>query len=283
MGLGIHRVAHELTRWAPDTVEIVTDENDADLRIWHVLGDGERIPLLTYEKPYAVVQYCLRTSEKPHTEDWADIWVGARLVWSYYDLAEKCAEDNVTAPSNFYHAPLGVDSTVFRPRLQAGDPRKLVGTSGYIASTESVGEWVAARHTLNPWPWQFHLGPRLAVFKSDPKVLCASGLSDEALAAAWSSCQYVSCLRRIEGFELPGVEGLCCGARPVCFDQPHYRDHYGEHAEYIKERSPEEVTADLLALIKGPCRAVSPAESVEARRKFAWEPIIKGFWERLGV
>ncbi len=87
------------------------------------MGDGQRRHWLNPPRAYAVVQYCLRTTELPDTKDWLEVWAHAKAVWSYYDLSEAIAFDHDYVDSaicprpriRHYHKPLGVDLNVFRP------------------------------------------------------------------------------------------------------------------------------------------------------------------------
>lgn len=278
MSIGIQRVARALARYRPDWVDLVATPEEADLQIVHMVGDGQRKHWLTgvAPRPFAAIQYCLRTTEFPNTKDWVDVWAEAKAVWSYYDLDEKMFEDGVLRVSiNHYHAPLGVDADVFKPSVPL---RKtfVIGTSGYIAETEGVREsYIAARQYSRQ---MFHLGPNLDL---GPGVLYASGVSDADVADFWSRCSFVAGLRRIEGFELPAIEGLMCGARPIMFDAPHYRHWFGEHAEYVTEGSVESVTAQLIAIMGKPVRAVTAFERTACKLRFDWVSLCLGFWEAL--
>jgi hypothetical protein len=122
-----------------------------------------------------------------------------------------------------------------------------------------------------------HLGPRHA---SAEAWACRDGLSDDGVAALWSSCEWIAALRRVEGFELPALEGLLCGARPVAFDREHYRHWLGEHAEYVPEGTAPEVTAALLELFGRKPRPVRAAERDAVVARFAWPALAAAFWER---
>ena len=50
---------------------------------------------------------------------------------------------------------------------------------------------------------------------------------------------------------------------------------------YLPETSRGDVEARLTTLFRDRPRTVSRAEMVDAQRRFAWEPIITGFWERV--
>src|SRR6185295_19074765 len=218
-------------------------------------------------------------------------WDPAVLVWSYLDLYEHCREDDCDAMADdpgfwFYHAPLGVEADVFKPLTEGtcescADPTDdcdggpwcpcachdcngvskrtyTIATSGLSWLTESVRECVVAaqRAATKALPaWIFHLGEQLS--REDDGVRCASGITDRQLADVYSQCRFVSGLRRIEGFELPAVEGLLCGARPVLFDTPGYRWIYGDWAEYIREESRESVIEQLVELFKRGARPVT--------------------------
>jgi glycosyltransferase involved in cell wall biosynthesis len=280
MSLGIKRVANALRMYRPGWATIVSNPKDADLHIVHMVGNGQRQHWLGNgpdpNLPYAVVQYCLRTTELPNTKDWLDVWQRARGVWSYYDLPAKIAEDGQVDPGiNFYIRPLGVDAT-FRPSSPIRK-RYLIGTSGRIADTEGVRECYEVCNALGRG--MFHLGPNLELGAGS--VTYADGISDEDLSDFWSQCGFVAGLRRIEGFELPVLEGLMAGARPIVFDSPHYRQWFGEHAEYVPEVAPSELVPYLLAIMSQPVRVVTAAERAQVAEIFNWKTITEGFWEAI--
>ena len=272
---GIHRVARALALAAPEGVRLVGNPAEADLRILHVIGWGS-IPdgLLESGQDFAILQYCVRTSEDGRAQAWLPYWEKALCTWSYYDLRAICEADGVAHNFPFMYAPLGVDP-IFKPSLPIRK-RFIIGTSGYIAETEGVKEcYAAARATDHE---QFHLGPNLGL---GPNIAYATGISDAQLAELWSQCSYVAGMRRHEGFELPAYEGLLCGARPVMFDAPHYQRWMGDLAEYVPEGSFEEVTEALTALFSRPVRAVREVERIEAARRFSWPLLCGQFWERI--
>ena len=162
--------------------------------------------------------------------------------------------------------------TAIRPAWQP----YLSGTSGSSWLTESVRECCNAARRVGGRT--FHLGPKVS---QNSYITCLKGMSDEYLARLWGSCKYVSGLRRTEGFELPAIEDLVCGTRPVLFDREHYRGWYGDFAEYIPEGSRAEVTDSLEKLFRGRYRTVTRAERDEAIKRFDWRPIINRFWRRV--
>lgn len=296
LSYGIHRVAEALRAAAPAfDVEIVTDPSTADLLVQHVIGWGSLAgwePLLKGNQPRRVLmQYCLRTTEDPSPARWFAEWSkpDVAFVASYYDLdAYVFRPKSLTgaAPGvpelllqgkqfQFYYAPLGADPSIFKP-----DPIKRAlfqcATSGYVADTESVGEVAKAAAAVGGRV--FHLGPNLDL---GPHVLHVRGISDRLLAELYSGCRYVSGLRRVEGFELPAVEGLLCGARPIMFDTPDYRRWFDGFATFVPECSPDELTDRLKSLFSAPQTPTPRAVLKEARARFSWSAFADGFWRRL--
>lgn len=265
------RVRDALIRYAPKSIKFVKIMDDADLVVLHVNGRCDRNHALAEHlssrgQRYAVIQYCVQSTMRPSAKSWVRLWSGAAVVWSYLHLPGGM--------TNFYPAPLGVHHSFQWKPSPLGRPF-LIGTSGHSWLTEGVKE--AARAAWRVGGRVFHLGPQVS---RDPRVTCFEGMNDKMLDRFWGACYFVSGLRRTEGFELPAIEGLVCGARPVVFDRAHYRKWYGDFAEYVSEGTREEVTDALEGLFRRPWREVTKAESDEARRRFDWARIVKGFWDR---
>jgi len=280
--IAMKRVADALVRYAPgECIEWVDDMYLADLVILHVIGYPETVQqveaLQRLGKQYAIIQYCMRSTQRPDTNDWKTLWEDAALVWSYYDLVDLTSQDGMDfSHVKFYHSPLGVDSSVFKP-WQRSRKYYTVCTSGYVAESESVREAADACAGLKKV--MFHLGPPFPWFGSH--VTARKGMNDSDLSRIFSDCFYVSGLRRAEGFELPAAEGLLCGARPIMYDRPHYRQWFDDFAVFIPEDTPEKVTANLAEIFRSDYRPVREEERLRAAEWFNWEPIVKGFWERV--
>jgi D-inositol-3-phosphate glycosyltransferase len=277
------RVAKALVISTPE-VEEVQCEEDADFVLIHAIGFPETAEAvarcLNRKQKYGIAQYCLRTTQESNTLKWMAIWDCATVVWSYYDLPALCAEDGYTFKGNFYKSPLGVDTNVFYPRGGIfGFARNIaIATSGYVFETEAVTEAHAACEALNRD--MFHLGPNNGYGHPMIHVI---DITDEQLAVWYSKCEYVAGLRRIEGFELPAAEGLLCGARPIMFDRPHYRNWFGNFAEFIPEGSRTDVAASLVRVLATPARPVTEAERKAAASLFHWPTIARGFWSATGL
>ena len=259
---GIDRIANALKRYAPEGIEFTDHEKSADLVIIYAYGQRRKVDkrikwIGERGQKFAMVQIAVRSTANPNTLDWMPMWDKAEGVWSYYDLPKLMDEDNIHLPMNFYHAPLGVDSELFKDMAIDRIYDIVVGDSRDESVTECLR---AAQGNV------FHLG---------------TGISDEALVQGYNNSKFVSGLRRKEGFEMPVLEGLLCGARPVCYDKPHYRYWFDGLAEFIPECHPEEVVEALKALFAAGPRPVTLKEQEWVRNRFSWQTICQGFWERV--
>jgi len=267
----MRRVGDALRRYAPPTVTIANDPGDADLQICHVIGGYPRSLVRT--KSYAVIQYCWKTNPAREVQDWQSFWQGARLVWSYYG--------DLPVHGRFYHAPLGVDGDVFKGN---GADRDGVVTSGFLTGpgAEAIEEVALAADHLRMKV--FHLGPAAvagAKWRPSPRWRAALGISDASLAKEYGRARWVSGLRYVEGFELPVLEGLACGARPIVFSRSDMKQWYAGHAVFVEECSGSALVEQLLPILSGPWYAVTEAEREIVLRRFDWKTIAEGFWKEI--
>lgn len=277
--IGINRVAKAIEKFAPEGVEFTNNIDDAELIILHVNGRNEKVSSLVelHQKPYVMVQYCLRSTQKPNTEDWIPLWEDASLVWSYYDLYKEAQEDGnwLGGEMDFYHAPLGVDTSIFYPRDV--EKKYLVCTTGLDYLTEGVREVIASAREVGGKV--AHLGADLGI----PDVDSFVGISDDEVAELFSSCNYISGLRTKEGFELPVIEGLACGVKPIVFDTHNYRQWYEGLAHFIPEVSRQRTIEALTEVFKQNDYEVKSADIMRVKTTFDWEKIVKGFWSRVWI
>lgn len=279
----LERVTSYLRKYLPPSLTEVNSEKDADIVLIHVIGRRDRVAaqaerLLQMKKKYAIIQYVLRSTQKPNTKEWIKIWERAKVVWSYYDLISSCLEDGTPPKFEFYRAPLGVDSEVFKRSTEGNVRDFMVCTSGQSWLTESVREVASA--AMHMGEKIFHLGEEL----KRPNVECHTNVSDQELVGYYNRCQFVSGLRRKEGFELPAAEALICGAKPIFFDQPHYRHWYDGLGIFIPETDGSsgrsQVTENVEKLFKEGTTVGQDAIEV-AKNRFDWKSIIQNLWERI--
>lgn len=278
------RVERALQARAPEGVTVVDQEFRADLVVLHTIGMPETLEAIKRIRDrgqqYAIIQYCLRTTQEPDTRHWIEkVWRDAKVVWSYYNLPQLAHNDGqaeaFASEVKFYDAPLGCESEVFYHAPEVREKPYVVTTSGYVAETECVREAAMAAQAVGRL--QFHLGPAMPF---GPHVRCLLGIPDTALARCYASSDWVAGLRRIEGFELPAIEGLLCGARPVMFDEPHYTRWFAPWAVFIPEENHLRVAASLETLFRQGPEPVTVEERRAAAERFDWNRIAAGFWER---
>lgn len=279
---GVGRTARMMERYAPTRMEFVDAEKDAQLILLHVVGRRDHVRrtvehTIGSHQRVAIIQHVLRSCQKPNAKEWEAIWAQCELIWSAYNLPLLSAQDGARFTTPFYHAPFGCDPDVFRAPL--GNSRRYVlGTASTSPEVESIHEcYTAAKHTGR---LQMHLGNSLQ--PEDNIIEVFNNISDGELAQLWGQCEYVSGLRQIEGFELPAVEGLLCGARPILYDAPHYRQWYGPWGVFIPTyHTYLERMEAITNVLKEPVLPVSYPERNEAAQFFHWQRIINGFWERI--
>lgn len=279
------RVAEALERWAPEGLTITRQADTADLVVLHVIGHPETVAAVEHLRNtggrYAIMQYCLRSTQEPNTAAWVDIWQGAEEIWSYYDLDQAMRDDGISPsilPGGFYYAPLGADPDSFYPRPTMGE-RYAILTSGYVAESECVGECFDAAERVGRRV--YHLGPMAEMRAiTGPHVDYGLGISDDELARAYSRSDFVAGLRRVEGFEMPAAEGLLCGSRPIMLDRPHYRAWFDEWAVFVPEVGQAELTDELAAIMRAGVEPVTSDEIKAARERFNWQPLVEKFWRR---
>lgn len=265
------RVARALRENLPTGVELAPRPEEADVHVLHVIG-SDAVSYQSPAKKYAVLQYCVATAGE--SSGWSSFWNNATATWSYYDLKDRMNG------ACFYHAPLGIDKAFTEDFIAL--PRDVgVMTSGYVAGpgAEAIEEVALAAWMLGMS--SVHLGPKLVEgMRTQTELRSILGVSDAQLAGYYRRCKWVSGLRYVEGFELPALEGLACGARPIVFDRPDMYPWYTGHAVFVPECTGEDLVQVLLDVFDSEPDPVLPDERQWILDRFNWKPIVKGFWER---
>lgn len=289
------RVGDALARHAPEWVEIVQDPAQADVQLLHVTGGGQSALSHLKAPRYAVAQYCYLTAANRQSLPWG-LWSDAEMVWSYlpsvqHEIMAACVRGTIdtyetsVADCNapYYHSPLGIDPAFVNSRPAAITTIGCV-TSGYVTGPgcEAIEEVAVAAEIAGLSV--AHIGPSGVsgwVGEKTAGWRAAAGLSDQELASVYSKARYVSGLRHVEGFEMPVIEGLACGARPIVFDRPDMRQWYDGHAVFVPECHGEGLVRRLVDIFSGAPEPVTETERQEVMRKFDWLAIATGFWSRL--
>ncbi len=271
----IQRISDAIKKYLPKEYVWVDSVEEADFVVVMSYGHRRYIAkftesLIAQNKKYAVIQLNLKITSNPGPKDWLPIWEKAELVWSYFDLPELCREDGAPVNFNFFYAPLGVENQVFKETKSKRIFLIASTGSGRPWNKECKNEVLLAAKNVGGKVFQMGQG------ENTDTITYSNGMDDQTLAKYYSQCEFVSGLRRIEGFELPVIEGLLCGARPICFDKPHYRHWFEGLAEFIPEDDKKELSLQRL-FTKG-ARPVAEHEKEYVKSHFNWEVILKKFW-----
>ena len=277
---GLHRIGDALKKYKTDNIEIVNNELEADLVVLYAYGRHDTLlahtdALKSTKRAYALIQTSLRSTKYPSTIDWFELWKNAKVVWSTYDLFSLCDEDGTPYPSNnIYYAPFGTDFTLNSENKQETDFVIAASSQGYLV--ESARECILA--SRNVGKKVFYLGKEL---NRGVDVVCKTGIPDWELTNWYSRCDYVSGLRRTEGFEFPVLEGALCGARPILFDKPHYRYWFNPFGLFIPEEPREQVIESLTKIFSAPAAPrVSETEKKLIKAVFDWKSLVGDFYKR---
>jgi len=102
------------------------------------------------------------------------------------------------------------------------------------------------------------------------RVVFQAGATDRELSWLYANCELFIAPSSIEGFGLPTVEALQCGARVVCSDIPAFREVAGNAAQYfdLQTTSPTKALADAAAVA-----FEASAKQPEALNRFSAESI----------
>lgn len=267
---GIGRVVTNLDKHLPEGFERVKDPLEADLIVMHINGrrnhrhaDMEKI--LARGQQYAVCQYVLKSCRNPDPNDWTELWGNAKVMWSYYDLREYVTD--------MYFQPLGADPEIFY--REDVEKKFMLGTTGGNYKDECYLEGRMA--AFMEQGKLVHVGESTP---ADPHVTLVKDISDDEMRNIYNSCKWFSVLRRKDGFEMPAVEAIMCGVRPILFDTPNYRTWFNDFATYIPETSPAETVRNLRNIIKTEPEPVTDDLIEAVKEKFDWKKLIAGFWER---
>ncbi|MBO7123329.1 MAG: glycosyltransferase family 4 protein [Treponema sp.] len=161
------------------------------------------------------------------------------------------------------------DFSVFE-RLPQLNKKEFYFTLGSLSTRKNL-KWIAENARLFPdalfavsgKPLPSVVPPELEALKNLPNVLMTGYLSDGEVKALLSKCKAFVFPTYFEGFGLPPLEALSCGAPIVISNRTSLPEIYGASAHYI---DPDNPNVDIAALLKEP---VEPAD--EVLKKFTVE------------
>ena len=96
-------------------------------------------------------------------------------------------------------------------------------------------------------------------------------LADEDLCALYSSCAALIYPSVYEGFGLPPLEAMACGAPVICSDIPAIKEVVGVAAQFVSPASVPELTDALIELLNSTSiRKELVAAGAERVAQFSW-------------
>jgi glycosyltransferase involved in cell wall biosynthesis len=264
-GHAFFRISKALHDYSPKEIEW-TDFEHADTYLVHVVGGGEIPEMekgLEKKKKLIIFQHVYFTGG---VYDWSQYWKQALLTVSFHNLKDYTNKD-----FNFYSTPWGADSKLFS-RLAIKKSYK-VFTTGHIAETENIDKLYLACKNIKQT--MYHTGTN---FEFGEYYKYLPFLNDREFVVMLNGAQYISCLRDIEGFEMMGVEGLFCGARPIVPDLPTYR-WYKDHGIFIDMN--KDIVKQLEIILNSTPEEPSPLEMKEIHNKFSWQNLIPRIFQEI--
>lgn len=264
LGTVFTRISKAFHSFVPNDV-VWTSPEHADRVIIHVVGGDQAAAVRKYIHKAVIWQHCYYTT---YGTDWTDFWPRAPLTVSFHPLPEYTDKE-----FNYHGTALGADPRIFK--LDKTVTKDIsVFTTGYVAESECIDILHTACKKL--MLTMVHTGKN---FHWPPlHYRHMSHMSDKELVKVLNRSKFVSALRLGEGFEVMGVEGLFCGARPIVPKLPTYK-WYGEHALYID--TSQNIEKQLMDYLRGQPEPISEEEQEVIRKKFSWEYLVPAMFDAI--
>lgn len=260
--------------YAPVNYEFVTDPSLADFQILDITRISDKYYLRNDK--YVLFFHTFGEWVEEDPTEFYDLFNNAMFVYSHIDLASIYPTIN---KNKFMRGPWGCQPDLWFKKEHLKNDEYQILCTGEIASTEGIRECIAACDGLGSK--LLHIGHNFNY--QNNSYVNKSNLSANEMNEAYNKSRWVSALRRIEGFEKPAIEGLLCGARPICFDTPLYRYWYEDLARYVKEGTEQETCQDILKVMQEEYAPITSEEINRAIKKFAWFYVARNFWEKINT
>ena len=170
----------------------------------------------------------------------------------------------------------GVDLSVFRPAesfaTERDDYIAVVGNQDPRKNIATLLEaYPAFRARMRPCRL-IMAGPGRPPRPTPPSVDFVGYLSDDELVALYRGSLLVVQPSLYEGFGLPVLEAMACGAPVACADIPVFREVAGDCASYFDPRDADSIAEVMTGLASDDVTRREMAERGVARaREFSWE------------
>lgn len=218
--------------------------------------------------------------------------VATRILTDSESVKREICEHLHVAPDKIDVVPLAARS-VFRPLKETREVRQRLGVEdefilfvGTLELRKNIATLIDAFEELlratSVSPQLVIAGPQgwlmEELFASSERralknrVLFTGYLSDEDLRALYSSCRAFVYPSIYEGFGLPPLEAMACGAPVITSDIPAIKETVGAAARLITPTDAGALTANLLELLTDVNARASLAEAgLRRAAEFTWE------------
>lgn len=200
--------------------------------------------------------------------------------------ADELSAADIVPPERLVHAPLGVAaeftpqterpvvlpiSTDFPFLLHVGSniPRKRLDVLLEVFAAVRQ-RFPALRLIQVGGPWPATLAEQIARLGIAPLVIQLRGLSREQLAELYRRAAAVLVPSEAEGFGLPVIEALACGAIVVASDIPALREAGGLAAIYCPVANVTAWTETVCRVLTEPSGLPSRASRLSQAQQFSW-------------
>ena len=226
-----------------------------------------RLPLMTRTADAIIVP-----TESVRREACAQFKVAPDAVFAVPEAARQSFRPMEREESERVRRRLGVQDN-FLLAVGTLEPRKnlaiLIAAFNEVARSEPDLQLVIAGG--NGWL----TGPLFeAIEKSPyrPSILLTNYLHDHELQALYSTCRAFVYPSIYEGFGLPPLEAMACGAPVIASRIPTLRETLGDAPSFFDPRSVEQLTAALSEIIANDERRAGMSRAGLAQaQKFSWE------------
>lgn len=182
-----------------------------------------------------------------------------KQIMDYYGVTEEKIRV-IYSGSNHINSIIP-DSSIFA-RLGALREKEFYFTLGSLSLRKNL-IWIADHAELYPnetfvvsgTMLKNFIPPELQKLKTLPNVILAGYLSDGEVKALMQKCKAFVLPSYFEGFGLPPLEALACGAPVIISNAASLPEIYGKCAHYIDPSKPD---VDLNALLQEPVESPAP-------------------------
>ena len=118
------------------------------------------------------------------------------------------------------------------------------------------------------------------------RVRCLGYVSDDDLPALMSAAEAILALSRGEGFDLPLLEALACGAPVVASDIPPHREHFAQLATLVPVGDSEAVAAAVAQMLSQSLSSERTRQAAEVQQRFRWSDAAAAHvavWKQIGA